>query len=361
MRGSSIHRVCRHFRLARWHETSNVVHFNHASEEYKPVEQGHNCPHKVESFFAKTKSIEQTTPDIMGQGVEIETDPVTGIKYILDTNPADGTLLQKVPCATFDEIESKIRSLKQQQTKWRLVPLEERVETIRNVLTAVFGVKDESTNKQLLLTALISQEMGKTLPEAQEEVKAIAALAGDMLTLVQEANQPQTIGNAIIVRDPLGIVAILSPWNYPAGEIMLHLLPALVAGNAVIVKPSEVTPLTGEFLISTLQQQLTSNHKLPIDIVQGDAQVGEILVQHKDINAVSMTGSSAVGKQIMGQCGRHLKRVILEVFMSFKHVLFCIRAVFICGPSNPCTHLSYLFCSPHVTRLQYYLLPAAWR
>jgi len=244
----------------------------------------------------------------MGQGIEIERDPSTGIGYILDKNPSDGSLIQKVPCSTRGEINAKIESLQEKQSTWTLVPLEERVQLLRNAVKHLLMEKDD-------LATLISQEMGKTLPESRAELDDIEELTGTSLDLMKQANEPQVVENACIVRDPLGVIAILSPWNFPAAEIIFHLLPALVAGNAVVVKPSEVVPLVGQFVISKLLQYSTSGLPvaLPIDIVQGDGEVGEALVMHDGIHAVCMTGSSAVGKKVMENCGKRLKRVILEV------------------------------------------------
>jgi acyl-CoA reductase-like NAD-dependent aldehyde dehydrogenase len=246
----------------------------------------------------------------MVQGVEIEIDHLRGVNYILDTNPADGSLIEKVICSSKEEIDIKIQNLKMQQTKWRLVPLEERVQILRDAIDHLLAVDEQHT-----LATLISQEMGKVLPESRGELeKACTHFSGALLTLMKEANEPQAFDNACIVRDPLGIVAILSPWNFPVLEILKHLLPALTAGNAVILKPSEVVPLVGQYVVSKLLQYSTLRDvALPLDLVQGDGIVGEILARHKDIDAVCMTGSSATGKKVMESCGRTLKRVILEL------------------------------------------------
>jgi acyl-CoA reductase-like NAD-dependent aldehyde dehydrogenase len=246
---------------------------------------------------------------LMGQGIEIEQDYSTGVKYILDKSPSDGSLIQKVPCSTMEEINAKVESLQKKQTQWSLVPLEDRVQILRNAIQHLLIEKDD-------LVTLISREMGKTLPESRAEVDDIGALSETSLDLMKQANEPEVVDNACIVRDPLGVVAILSPWNFPAAEIIFHLLPALVAGNAVIVKPSEVVPLVGQYVISKLLLYSTSSSlhaALPVDIVQGDGEVGEALVKHEGIHAVCMTGSSVVGKKVMENCGRQLKRVILEV------------------------------------------------
>jgi acyl-CoA reductase-like NAD-dependent aldehyde dehydrogenase len=274
------------------------------------LKQSHNNIRKNLSFSCALQYcfFNSTRTSRMGQGIEIERDPSTGIGYILDKNPSDGSLIQKVPCSTRGEINAKIESLQEKQSTWTLVPLEERVQLLRNAVKHLLIEKDD-------LATLISQEMGKTLPESRAELDDIEELTGTSLDLMKQANEPQVVENACIVRDPLGVIAILSPWNFPAAEIIFHLLPALVAGNAVVVKPSEVVPLVGQFVISKLLQYSTSGLPvaLPIDIVQGDGEVGEALVMHDGIHAVCMTGSSAVGKKVMENCGKRLKRVILEV------------------------------------------------
>ena len=283
--------------------------------------------HRMRSFFfvgsigltlLSQMSAFQSLP-ISGQGVTIEmdesTDPPT--KYILDLNPADNTLIQKVQCTNESELDTKIQSLRlHQERQWSRIPLDRRVEIVRNALKHAF----DDAKIQSEFARIMSMEMGKPLLESQEEVEGVADMKNEVLDLVYEANQAEELVNesAIIIRDPLGLIAVIAPWNYPAGEIMMHLIPALVAGNAVLVKPSEMTPLTGQFLVDRLKDYTwsSSNFKdmrLPIDIAQGDGEVGRMIVQHPSINSISMTGSSYTGKQIMKQSGEDLKRLILEL------------------------------------------------
>lgn len=98
--------------------------------------------------------------------------------------------------------------------------------------------------------------------------------------------------------------------QFPAGEIPLLALPALAAGNAVIVKPSEVTPLTGALLTNAIAKALPVG---TLQLLQGDGVVGEQLVSSPDVHMVAMTGSSATGKKIMEKCAKTLKRVVLEL------------------------------------------------
>lgn len=103
-------------------------------------------------------------------------------------------------------------------------------------------------------------------------------------------------GQSVVVRDPLGVVAVLSPWNYPSDEILLLALPALAAGNTVIVKPSEVAPVVGRMTVEAVASTLPPG---VLQLVQGDGGVGAWLVGSDKVDMVAMTGSSAVGRSIM--------------------------------------------------------------
>jgi len=103
---------------------------------------------------------------------------------------------------------------------------------------------------------------------------------------------------------------LASSWNYPVGEIPLLMLPALVAGNAVILKPSEVTPVTGAMYCEALASALPPG---VLQLVQGDGGVGSQLVASPDVHMVAMTGSTNTGKRIMESCAANLKRLVLEL------------------------------------------------
>ncbi|MFQ3210533.1 MAG: succinate-semialdehyde dehydrogenase/glutarate-semialdehyde dehydrogenase, partial [Colwellia sp.] len=108
---------------------------------------------------------------------------------------------------------------------------------------------------------------------------------------------------------PLGVVAVISPWNYPLAMANNLLLPALVAGNSAVLKPSEETPLVTELFVKMLNQVLPKN---VLQIAHGDAQTGKALV-NADINMVAFTGSLAAGKHIMASAASGLKRLVMEL------------------------------------------------
>lgn len=108
---------------------------------------------------------------------------------------------------------------------------------------------------------------------------------------------------------PLGIVAVISPWNYPLAMANNLLMPALIAGNAVILKPSEETPLVAELFVNTLNQVLP---KGVLQLAHGDKHTGQALVA-SNINMVAFTGSMSAGKHIMANAASELKRLVMEL------------------------------------------------
>eukprot|EP00584_Thalassiosira_punctigera_P005834 CAMPEP_0172535412 /NCGR_PEP_ID=MMETSP1067-20121228/7433_1 /TAXON_ID=265564 ORGANISM="Thalassiosira punctigera, Strain Tpunct2005C2" /NCGR_SAMPLE_ID=MMETSP1067 /ASSEMBLY_ACC=CAM_ASM_000444 /LENGTH=473 /DNA_ID=CAMNT_0013320345 /DNA_START=27 /DNA_END=1448 /DNA_ORIENTATION=+ len=241
----------------------------------------------------------------MVQGVDI----VNGI--IQNVDPSTGKLIADPPIkvTTPSELADVIAKANAAQASWADLALAERIEYLRKGITACEPVADE-------LAQSITREMGKVPAEAKEEVGDALGLKGEWLDMVAEANADVKLGDggeageSVIVRDPLGVVAVISPWNYPVGEIPLLALPALAAGNAVILKPSEVTPVTGAMYCDALSSALPEG---VLQVVQGDGGVGSLLVESPDVHMVAMTGSTATGKRIMEKCAANLKRLVLEL------------------------------------------------
>ena len=237
----------------------------------------------------------------MVQGIVI--DQATGTWS--NTNPATGDEISKVTCTSSEDLSKVIDSAASVQSKWASTSIPERIQCLRKGLQAVAA-------KQQEFAELITREMGKPLAESLAEVQEHTTdlVEGDFLQIIEEALQPQRHGKSLITRHAHGVVAILSPWNFPVGEIVLLLLPALASGNAVIVKPSEVVPETGKLFCKVFGQSLPEG---VLQVVQGDGRVGKVLVEDSQINCICMTGSSATGKHILQSASQALKRVVLEL------------------------------------------------
>ena len=235
----------------------------------------------------------------MVQGVRIDPED----NCIININPATGEIISRVLCTPLDAIPLIVRGAKEALPVWQGYKLSDRIQMLKQGLETLRKQKES-------VAKMIVQEMGKPLAEAEEEVD-FATQKDDYFRVMLETLQPQKQGEScVVIRQALGVVAVLSPWNFPADEILLLTLPALASGNTVILKPSEVSPETGRMVAEALQQHLPPG---VLQMVQGDGLVGSNLVQHVGINMVAMTGSSSTGKKILQSAASSLKRCVLEL------------------------------------------------
>jgi succinate-semialdehyde dehydrogenase/glutarate-semialdehyde dehydrogenase len=232
-------------------------------------------------------------------------------------NPANGEVVGEVPITQVEEIGGIVaRSRLAQQghdglSGWGGLSVAERVEILRPV-GAKLGARAPELGRLLTL------EMGKPLREGIGEVKACAGGEDgrgwiEELDEIAAAIAPETIEDdskrSTIYRDPYGVCAAITPWNFPMLMVHWQVLPALVAGNTVVLKPSEETPLIAQAYADAL------NEVLPADVlivVHGDERQGRALVA-ADVDLITFTGSRGAGKHILAEASKGLKRVILEL------------------------------------------------
>mmetsp|Transcript_23495 Transcript_23495/g.55537 ORF Transcript_23495/g.55537 Transcript_23495/m.55537 type:complete len:469 (-) Transcript_23495:578-1984(-) len=233
----------------------------------------------------------------MVQGIPLEDG------CILNKNPATGELISKVPITT--NVEDIVQQAQAAFGSWsKSTAAADRINLLKQGL---LQLKDEKKADEL--AQLITKEMGKPLLEAQGEVEC-AVEKDEYFQILHDSLQPIQHKSSTVIRQALGVVVILSPWNFPADEILLLALPALASGNTVIVKPSEVTPETGRMVVETLAQVLPPH---VLQLAQGDGAVGAALVSNDTVKMVCMTGSSATGKKILSTAAPQLKRCVLEL------------------------------------------------
>ncbi|CAB9501613.1 NADP-dependent betaine aldehyde dehydrogenase [Seminavis robusta] len=239
----------------------------------------------------------------MGQGVVIEKDNANGSNVIVNKNPATDEVISKVPCSSTAELDALLETAQTAQPAWALLDVAKRIQLLKDGMAELAKLHKEE------LPPLMTREMGKPLSEAQEEVDE-ALEKDEFLQLLQDSLQPKQHNSCLVVRQAVGVVVVLSPWNFPVDEILYLLLPALGSGNTAIVKPSEVTPETGAKVVSALASVLPPG---VVQLAQGDGAVGAYLVSHPTVDMVCMTGSSATGKNILGSAAPSMKRFVLEL------------------------------------------------
>jgi len=226
-------------------------------------------------------------------------------------NPADWReIVATFPNSGAADVDAAVAAARKAYRTWRLVPAPARAEMIYRVGELLLQHKEK-------LAQLISQEMGKPITEArgdvQEGIDCALYNAGEGRRLFGQTT-PSEMPNkfAMTVRMPVGVCALITPWNFPVAIPCWKAMPALVCGNTVILKPAKDTPACATLLIQLFQEA-----GLPegvINLMHGSGEeVGRALIEHPGIDLVSFTGSSGTGAEVGAACGRTHKRVCLEL------------------------------------------------
>lgn len=218
-----------------------------------------------------------------------------------DINPATGEVLTTIQQTTPEQINDAVQAAKQGQKIWAAMT---PVERSRILLNAVDILRERND----VLALLETKDTGK----AYSETKYVDIVTGADVVEYYAGLAPMIEGRQIPLRDssfvytrrePLGVVAGIGAWNYPIQIAMWKAAPALAAGNAMIFKPSEVTPLTALKLAEIFTEAGLPNGVF--NVVQGNYKVGEALTQHPDIAKVSFTGGVPTGKKVMSSAFPH--------------------------------------------------------
>ncbi|MBD2301489.1 aldehyde dehydrogenase family protein [Nostoc sp. FACHB-190] len=243
---------------------------------------------------------------INGQWVDATTGNV-----LESYNPAlVSEVVATFPRSHTEDVDKAVAAAREAYRSWRQVPAPARAEYIFRVGELLLQHKEE-------LAQLISREMGKPLTEArgdvQEGIDCAFYSAGEgrrLFGLTTPSEMPNKF--AMTVRMPIGVCALITPWNFPVAIPCWKAMPALVCGNTVILKPAEDTPACATKLV-----EIFAAAGLPagvINLVHGvGEEVGKALVEHPHVDLVSFTGSSETGAFVGATCGRTHKRVCLEM------------------------------------------------
>jgi aldehyde dehydrogenase (NAD+) len=215
-------------------------------------------------------------------------------------------IIGRVPEGTPDDVGQAVDAARAGFEAWREVPLEQRVDACTAISAALAERADE-------IAALIAAEVGMPLRQARSIQAALPAIGfGAMAQAAPEVAWEERIGNSLVVREPVGVVGCITPWNYPLHQICAKVAPALTAGCSVVVKPSEVTPLTS-FVLAEIVDSLD----LPagvFNLVTGYGPVvGEAIAAHEDVDMVSFTGSTRAGRRVAEVAAQTVKKVALEL------------------------------------------------
>ncbi|KDE97315.1 aldehyde dehydrogenase [Mycolicibacterium aromaticivorans JS19b1 = JCM 16368] len=223
-------------------------------------------------------------------------------------SPADTrVVLGSVPDATSVQVDAAVEAAATAFPEWSSRPLEER----QGALLAAAGVIHDMIEEYV---PLLSRENGKILEESKIDLEFASGICSYTAGISAETLADQEIrdtgGRTLIRRRPIGPVAAITPWNFPVVLSFMKLAPALVAGNTVVLKPSENSPLVLTEIIRALQQHFPPG---VLNMVTGGDTVGETLVSHPLIRKIGFTGGIDTGRKVMTAAAQDIKRVTLEL------------------------------------------------
>jgi acyl-CoA reductase-like NAD-dependent aldehyde dehydrogenase len=232
---------------------------------------------------------------------------------IISRDPATGEEIGRVPLTTAEEVQNAVQRARSAQPTWASLPFRERSRVILRAREIALADIEE-------IARLISRETGKPVAEAiSMEIVPTLDLMHYFAYQSEELLKPQKIDigqyglmgrSSRIVYQPLGVVGIISPWNFPWATPLDELVMALMAGNSVVIKPSELTPFTALKIADVFKRAGLGNGLL--EVVTGDGSTGAALSE-AGVDKIMFTGSVATGKRVAEVAAKHLTPVVLEL------------------------------------------------
>lgn len=220
-------------------------------------------------------------------------------------NPANDALLGFASVGSAQDVDQAVSAARKAQPGWAATPVEQRLAVLER-FAEMIGARGED------LATTITAEMG--CPIGFSRTAQIGLAIGGIKAAVagmRELALEERIGRSLAMREPVGVVAAITPWNFPLHQIIAKTAPALAAGCTVVLKPSEVTPLDAVILLEAFEA--AGAPAGVFNLVIGDRTTGAALVSHTDVDMISFTGSTRGGRMIAEIAGRSLKKVALEL------------------------------------------------
>jgi acyl-CoA reductase-like NAD-dependent aldehyde dehydrogenase len=232
--------------------------------------------------------------------------PSTGSGSIDVINASTEEVMGRVPEGTAEDVDRAVAAAKAAFEGWSQTSKDERGKFIQGLADAL-GARNqeiaESVCGEVGMPMFLSQLVQAGLP---------AAVAGSYVGILDEFTFEEQVGNSLVIKEPIGVVGCITPWNYPLHQVVAKVAPALAAGCTVVLKPSEVAPLTS-FILADIIDGLGMPAGV-FNLVTGVGPVvGEAMAAHPDVDMISFTGSTRAGKRVSELASQTVKRVALEL------------------------------------------------
>jgi betaine-aldehyde dehydrogenase len=221
-------------------------------------------------------------------------------------NSTTEEVMGRVPEGAAEDINRAVAAARAAFDSWSATPAAERAGFLEKIAAGLAARQNE-------IAAIIASEVGMPLPQATMVQAGMPAMVmGSYAKLLGDYSFEEQIGNSLVVKEPVGVIGCITPWNFPLHQVVAKVAPALAAGCTVVLKPSEVAPLTA-FILA----EIVDDAGLPagvFNLVTGLGPiVGEALASHPDVDMISFTGSTRAGKRVSELAAQTVKRVALEL------------------------------------------------
>jgi len=238
---------------------------------------------------------------IDGEWVEADTLDRT---EVIDS--ATEEVIATVPLGTASDVDKAAKAARAAFESWSNTPVDVRAKYIRDIGAALAGKYDE-------IVDVISSEVGS--PKMFSQMVQAGLSVGDWepyANIIENYDWEEQVGNSLVIKEPIGVVGCITPWNYPLYLIVCKIAPAFAAGCTVVLKPSEITPLNAYLLTEAIHEA-----QLPAGVfnmvVGHGPEVGAAITAHPEIDMVSFTGSGRAGKEVTKSAAETIKRVHMEL------------------------------------------------
>ncbi len=229
-----------------------------------------------------------------------------GTETIAVISSATEEAVGRVPRGTAEDVDRAVKAARRAFESWSRTPIEERAQWLEKLAAA-------AKTRAPRIAAAISHEVGTALGYATKvQAEFPIMMIGMNAKFIREATLEEELGNSLIIKEPIGVVGCVTPWNYPLHQVVCKVAPALAAGCTVVLKPAEMAPLSA-FMLAEAAHEI-GLPKGVLNIVSGPGRVvGEAIVSHPDVDMMSFTGSLQAGRRIAAVAGEGIKKVCLEL------------------------------------------------
>src|SRR5688500_496115 len=229
-----------------------------------------------------------------------------GTETIAVISSATEQAFARVPRGSAADVDRAVKAARRGFETWSRVGVEERAQWLEKLAEAM-------KKRAPQIAEAIAHEVGTALGYATKvQVEFPIMMIGMNAKFIREMKLEEELGNSVVVKEPIGVVGCVTPWNYPLHQVVCKIAPAPAAGCTVVLKPAEMAPLSAFFLAEAAHE--IGLPKGVFNVVSGSGRVvGEAIVAHPDVDMVSFTGSLQAGRRIASVAGDGIKKVCLEL------------------------------------------------